>query len=335
MPLSHPSRRRADFAIDLGTANTIVVERGSGIVFNEPSVCCFKAYHAVPQFVSAGSEAHSLVGRTARPFKIVRPLRNGVLSDMKAAAELIRFATRSAGRAWTLRRARALVGVPADATEAERKALTSAVVDAGLAEPELVSEPLMSGIGAGLAVQEPRGRMVVDCGAGTTEVAVISLGTIVFSRSVRGGGEALDQSLIDHLHLTHRFKAGPATAERLKLNLSELLCNGDSGTFLAVRGIDEANGLPKTINVPASELLGMWNRYSDSVLAAVQAALRETAPELSHDILEDGIILTGGASMTGLLASRIQEATGIQTRIDASPLHAVAAGLWKVLEQRV
>lgn len=328
---SHP---QADIAIDLGTANTLVVERGAGIVFDQPSICCFKAYDAVPEFVSAGSEAHSLIGRAARPLKIVRPLRNGVLSDMAAARELIRFATRTLRPAWRLARPRALIGVPADATEAERRALATAAVDAGLSEPELVAEPLMSAIGAGLAVDEPRGRMVVDCGAGTTEVVVISLGRLCFNHSVRGGGEALDRMLIDHLHHRHRFQIGSSTAERLKLELSSLLDEGDGSAVLEVRGLDAAKGMPKTIEVPASELLTVWDRYSEAVLSAVRAALGETPPELSQDILDDGITLTGGAAMTGLLAHRITELTGIRTSVSEAPLKAVASGLAKVLEER-
>lgn len=327
------SSPQADIAIDLGTANTLVVERGAGIVFDEPSVCCFKSYDAIPEFMAAGSEAHSLVGRTARPLKIVRPLRNGVLSDITAARELLRFATHKLRPAWRFTRPRALIGVPADATEAERRALSTAAIDAGLSEPRLMAEPLMSAIGAGLAVEEARGRMVIDCGAGTTEVVVISMGQICFNHSVRGGGEALDQLLIDHFHHRHRFQIGNATAERLKLELSSLLDTGEAGAMLEVRGLDAAKGVPTTIAVPAAELLTVWNKYSESVLAAVRAALAQTPPELSQDILEDGITLTGGAAMTGLLAGRITERTGIRASVSDAPLRAVAAGLAIVLEE--
>lgn len=325
--------RRADIAIDLGTANTLVVERGSGIVFDEPSICCFRTSDGAHDFVAAGVEAQSYVGRTPRPLKIVRPLRNGVLNDMAAARELLRFATRALRPAWRLARTRALIGLPADATEAEHRALASAAVDAGLAEPELVAEPLMSAIGAGLAVDEARGRMVVDCGAGTTEVVVISLGRICFSHSTRGGGEALDRMLVEHLHLRHRFQIGSSTAERLKLELSSLLAQGNPGILLEVRGLDVARGVPTTIAVPASELVAVWDRYSEEVLSAVRAALAETPPELCQDILDDGIVLTGGAAMTGLLASLIADRTGIETRVSEAPLQAVAEGLSRLLSK--
>lgn len=325
--------RRADIAIDLGTANTLVVERGSGIVFDQPSICCFKAFDGATEFVAAGAEAQAYVGRTPKPLRIVRPLRNGVLSDMAAARELLRFATRSLRPAWRLNRTRALIGVPADSTEAERRALETAAVDAGLAQPELVAEPLMSAIGIGLAVDEPRGRMVVDCGAGTTEVVVISLGRICFNHSARGGGEALDRMLIEHLNQRHRFQIGGSTAERLKLELSSLLARGTTDALIEVRGLDVAQGIPRTIAVPASELLAVWDRYSREVLGAVRAALAETPPELCRDILEDGITLTGGAAMTGLLACLISDQTGIETRVGERPLTAVADGLSTLLSE--
>lgn len=324
--------KRADIGIDLGTANTLVVERGAGLIFDQPSVCCFKTYDAAPEFVAAGSEAQGFVGRIARPLKIVRPLRDGVLSDITAARELLKFATRAVRPAFRLARVHALIGVPADATQAERRALTTAATDAGLAEPQLLAEPLLSAIGVGLEIDEPRGRMIVDCGAGTTEVAMISLGDICFSHTVRGGGEGLDRALIDHLHLRHRFQIGSSTAERLKLELSSLLDSNLGEAELEVRGFDATMGVPKTITVPASELLTLWHRHTADVVAAVRTALGETSPELSKDVLEDGIVLTGGAAMTALLMQRIAEETGIPTRIANAPLRSVAKGLEKLLE---
>jgi rod shape-determining protein MreB and related proteins len=322
----------ADIAIDLGTANTLVVERGSGVVFDEPSTCCFKAYDAVPEFVTAGSQAHRLVGRVSKPLQIVRPLVNGVLSDMNAARELLRFATRSARGSWRLTRPRALISVPADATQAERRALTTAAGDAGLSHPRLLDEPLLSAIGIGLRVEEPRGRMIIDCGAGTTEVAVISLGRICVSHSVRGGGEALDRALIEYLHLNHRFLIGTSTAERLKLQLSEVLASADPEQRLSVRGLDASAGAPRTIDIPASELSAIWQKNAEGVVAAVRAALAQTPPELSQDILDDGISLTGGAAMTGLLAREITQSTGISASVAEAPLRSVAAGLNRMLE---
>ncbi len=334
IPFGRASRsKRADIAIDLGTANTIVVERGSGVVFDEPSVCCFKAYDAVPEFVAAGFEAQSYVGRAVRPFKVVRPLRNGVLSDMAAARELLRFATRAHRSAWRLSRPRAVIGVPADATEAERRALITAAVDAGLAEPALVAEPLLAAIGADLPIDEPRGRMLIDCGAGTTEVALMSLGAICYSHSVRGGGEALERALISHFALGHRFQIGVSTAERLKVQLSELLQLGRGASLVEVRGLDTASGIPKTITVAAQELWTAWERYIGEVVTIVQTALAEAPPEMSHDILEDGISLTGGAAMTALLADRIEAVSGIRSKVVDQPMRSVATGLLQLIRE--
>ena len=182
-----------DIAIDFGTANTLVVERGSGVIFDEPSVCCFRGNGSAPEIAAVGAEAHSQVGRVAGPFRIVRPLMNGVLSDMAAARELLKFATRRQRRSWRPTRLRALIGVPADATQAERQALITAAVDAGISNPQLLDEPLLSAIGVGLAVEEPRGRMIVDCGAGTTEVAVISLREDLHLAIGAWRGQALDR----------------------------------------------------------------------------------------------------------------------------------------------
>lgn len=328
----HTIAARADIAIDLGTANTLVVEKGAGVVFDEPSVCCFEGDDHASRLVAVGVEAQSLAGRVAKPLRVVRPLMNGVLSDIDAASELLKFATRGHRRSWRFTRPRALIGVPADATPAERNALTTAAVDAGISHPQLLDEPLLSAIGVGLAVEEPRGRMIVDCGAGTTEVAVISLGRICISQSVRGGGEALDRALIDYFHLHHRFQIGSSTAERLKLELSAVIEAGASDRLLEVRGLDSNMGVPKTLAVRAGDLASIWHKSLDGVVAAVQAALGETAPELSHDILEDGITLAGGAAMTGLLARRIAESTGIDARVADAPLRSVAAGLSKLLE---
>ena len=323
----------ADIGIDFGTANTLVVERGSGVVFDEPSICCFHAQSSIRRFVAAGNEASRFVGRVTKPLEMVRPLRNGVLSEMNAARELLRFATQGQRRSWRLSRPHVMIGVPADATDAECRALKTAALDAGLSEPQLVSEPLLSAIGTGLDIDQPRGRMILDCGAGTTEVAVISLGKICVSQSVRGGSEALDRALADRLHLSHRFHIGTATAERLKLDLLSALDCGDTDRMLEIRGLDAAMGMPKVIAVRAGELAPIWEKKADTVVRAVRAALAETPPELSQDSLEDGIVVTGGAATTGLLARRIAEATGVPANVADSPLRSVAAGLGKLLDQ--
>ena len=333
---SFRSRRRPldapDIAIDFGTANIIVAERGGGMIFNQPSVCCFETGVST-RLVAAGTEARAMIGRVSGPLRIARPLRSGVLSDIMAARELIRFATRRAGGPWRARRARALVGVPNDATQAERRALTTAVHDAGFGHVQLLSEPLMAAIGAGLDVEAPRGRMVVDCGAGTTAVVVISLGAICLSSTARIGGDTLDEALLDHLLLRHRFQIGRPGAEQLKLELAGLdNANEARGRMVTIKGLSLAAGLPETLSLGADELLHVCEKHLQAIVAIVVAALEHTPPELSRDILDDGILLTGGGAMTGLLCQRIAHATGLEARIAAAPLDCVALGLARALE---
>lgn len=326
--------RGAALGIDLGTAHTLVVAPGAGVLFDQPSVCCFQAFDAVPRFIAAGSQASSYVGKVAKPLKIVRPLKNGVLSDMAAARELLQFVRKAVGASRGFHRIRPHIGIPADATQSERRALATAALDAGFGEPELVPEPLLAAMGLGLDVHDARGRMIVDCGAGTTEAVVISLGSICVSTSVRGGGEALDQSLADHLAFHHRFQIGVAAAETLKLQLSDVLGTGNKDRIVEVKGLDTTSGLPRVLSVPATELLPVWLRHMEQIVRIVRAALRETPPELSQDVLEDGITLTGGGALSALLAERIAARTGVGVRVADAPRHCVALGLQRLLEQR-
>ena len=327
------NRSRADVAIDLGTANTIVVDRGSGVVFNEPSICCFTDSGAAGELVAAGSEAHAMIGRVAGPMRITRPLRNGVLSDMAAARELIRYAARKTAEPWRLRKARALIGIPDDATKAERRALLTAAQDAGLGHVQLLSEPLLAAVGAGLDVDAPRGQMVVDCGAGTTEVAVISLGSICVSNSVRIGGETLDEALLDYLCLKHRFQIGASTAERLKLDLAQALGSaGDGNQTITIKGNNLASSRPESLSLPTDELANVYEKHLQGIADVVRSALQRTPPELLQDIFDDGLLLTGGAAMAGLLKQRVAEATGLAVRLADAPLDCVALGLEHLLE---
>ena len=334
MQILSNAKRKSVIGIDLGTAHTVAAAPGEGIVFDQPSVCCFQAYDAVPRFISAGSEANAYVGKVSKPLKIVRPLRNGVLSDMAAARELLHFVRKSIGAGPRWGRVRPHIGIPADATQSEKRALANAAFDAGLGEPELVPEPLLAAIGLGLPIEEARGQMVVDCGAGVTEAVVISLGGICVSKSVRGGGEALDQALTDHLNIHHRFQIGVAAAQALKLKISEILGTVNPDQLVEVRGLDTTSGLPRLMTLPATEFRSVWLRHVDQIVSVVREALRDTPPELSHDVLEGGILLTGGGAFGALLADRISDRTGVATQIADAPRHCVALGLQRLLEQR-
>ena len=325
--LIHRRPQRADLAVDLGTARTTVLDRGGNTVFAEPSLCCFRAYDAAPAFVAAGVSAERFVGRVSKPLKMVSPLRNGVVSDMAAAGELIRFATRHVRPKRPFARTRALFGVPADATAAERRALVTAAIDAGISHPEIVAEPLLAAAGAGLDLETPRGKMLVDCGAGVAEAVVISLGAICTAASTRGGGDELTRSIVDHFRTQRSFQIGFATAEQLKLQVSDKLAGGAAETTATVRGLDVSSGLPQRLEVPVEELASVWERDLAAMVDMVRQVLHATPPELSEDILEDGILLTGGGAYTALLAARIEESTGVATRVADKPRHAVAGGL--------
>ncbi|RYY26713.1 MAG: rod shape-determining protein [Sphingomonadales bacterium] len=326
------AHRKADFAIDLGTANTLVVERSAGVVFEQPSVCCFDDdVRAATSLYAAGTAAKRVVGREVKQLRTVRPLRNGVLVDVAATRELIRFAMKPVSARRRLSRARALIGVPSDATQAERRALTRAAFDAGLAEPRLVAEPILAAIGLGMDVAAARGRMIVDCGAGTTDVVVLSLGGICAARSVRGGGDGVEAALLHHLHLKRQFHIGPSSAESLKMALSEALASG-AATHVEVRGLDIRSGLPRLLALNVDDLRPIVEKYADEVAAAVRAAFAQTDPDLATDILEDGIMLTGGAALTALVAERVEESTGLRVHRAEDPTKAVAKGLQSMLD---
>lgn len=326
------ARRRPDFAIDLGTANTTVIERLSGIVFEQPSICCFdEGAHSQVGVFAAGEAARRMVGREVGGLRTVRPLRNGVLVDVRATSELLRYATDFPRGRRLMRRSRVVIGVPTDATQAERRALGRAAHDAGLAEPWLMPEPMLAAMGSGLCVEEARGRMVVDCGAGTTDVVVLSLGTVCVARSVRGGGDAMVASLIHHLHHKRHFLIGPSSAEGLKLAVSQALGKAAGLTFVEVKGLDQDTRLPRTMSLDVEELRPVVERYADDIVAAVRTVFSLTAPELASGILEDGITLTGGAASTALVADRLRTTTGIAVNLAEDPRRAVVRGLERVL----
>ncbi|RYG88379.1 MAG: rod shape-determining protein [Alphaproteobacteria bacterium] len=323
--------KKADFAIDLGTANTLVVQRSNGVVFEQPSVCCFDDdVDARFELFAAGTAAKQVVGREVKRLRTVRPLRNGVLVDVRATCELLKFAMQPIVGRRRFRRSRVVIGVPTDATQAERRALGRAAYDAGLAEPWLMSEPVLAAIGSGFSIGEARGRMVVDCGAGTTDVIVVSLGGICVSRSMRGGGDAVDAALIQHLHLKRHFHIGQSSGETLKLALSAALSTPGS-TCVEVKGLDTRSGLPRVISVDIGELRPIIEKYAAEVAGVVRAVFALTDPDLAMGILEDGITLTGGAALTALVADRIEQETGIFVTATTEPKKAVARGLEVVL----
>jgi rod shape-determining protein MreB len=326
-------RRRPEIAIDFGTANVRVIRRDEGIVFDEPSLCCLSRQHGQTSLVAAGTEAHAMVDRTPAGLQVRRPLCRGVLQDIDTARGLLRYAlSRSAVRKYRSA-PRAIIGVPADATQAERNAMLTAADDAGLGGATLVAEPLAAAIGAGLPVDEPVGSMVIECGAGTTEVAVFSLGGLCETGSVRIGGETLDRAIADHLHLHHKFLIGERTSEQLKLEYVAIR-NGSgrrAPQTIPVRGRCLQSGLPKMIEVEMARLDRVVEKHVAQVVRVVREVLARTEPELSRDICESGAVLTGGGALMPLMRAMIAEATGLEVTVAERPAESVANGLHRML----
>ncbi|MGE4322198.1 MAG: rod shape-determining protein [Sphingobium sp.] len=329
------SWRRPEFAIDFGTANLRVIGREEGILLDEPSVCCFADLDSVPTLYAAGASARAMVDRTPASLLIKRPLGRGVLQDIGAATQLLHYAVSKACGRRRLGAPHVIIGVPADATQAERSALMTAAGDAGLGSVRLVAEPMAAAIGAGIAVDAPSGTMIVECGAGTTEVAVLSLGGLCVTRTVRVGGASFDKAISDHLHFRHKFLIGDLTAERIKLDYAgrRQADAAEEGT-IDVRGRDMANQLPMGMALPLAEIDRIAEKHFRQIVDAVRDALNDTPPELSQDIHDRGIILTGGGAMTPLLGTMLEEASGLPVTVAAEPALCVAQGLHHMLRAR-
>ncbi|MGW7073421.1 rod shape-determining protein [Streptomyces sp. NPDC054855] len=322
-----------DIGIDLGTANTLLYVRGQGIVLNEPSVVAVK--EGARTALAVGTEAKETIGRTPGSITAIRPLRDGVISDYEAAEEMIRHFVRKAvpGRR---PRIRMVVCVPSGVTQVERRAIVHAAQRAGARAVHLVEEPMAAAMGAGLPVAEPRGSMVVDIGGGTTEVAVISLGGIVTAQSLRVGGDRFDEAITHFVRKEHGLLIGERTAEDIKVAIgSAWPVPGDdaleSRTF-TVRGREKVRGLPKTVDLTVREVRAALDEPVEAVIAAVRTTLEECPPELSGDVMEHGIVLTGGGALLPGLDLRMASATGIPVFPADDPLDSVALGCGKCVE---
>ncbi|WP_306812600.1 rod shape-determining protein [Sphingobium sp. CFD-2] len=327
--VSFISWKRPELAIDFGTANLRVIHRDGGIVFDEPSLCCFADFKTAPRLVAAGRAAQAMVDRTPGGMEVKRPLRRGVLQDIFTATELLCYAVpRALGRK-RLGKASAVIGVPADATQAERSALLTAASDAGLDTVRLVPEPFAAAVGAGIDVQAPHGSLIVECGAGITEVAVISLGGTCLARSVRLGGAALDQAISDHLHFRHKMLIGRQTAERIKKAYVE---QRDAGGTIEVKGRSLLSMRPGFVQIAAAELDRVMEKHAARIVEIILDALNETPPELSHDLHLGGILLTGGSAVTPRLSAMIERHTGLPVMVADDAALCVAQGLSRILD---
>ncbi len=317
-----------DIAIDLGTANTLVYVGGAGIVVSEPSVVAIDAdsgeVHAV------GAEADRMIGRTPATISAVRPLRHGVIADFEVTEQMLRyFIGRVLDRRWA--HPRLIVCAPSGVTEVEQHAVEQAALAAGARAVQLIEEPIAAAIGAGLAIEEPIGRMVIDVGGGTSEVAVISLGGIVISRSLRVGGYEMDEAIAQYIRNVHELIIGSRTAEAIKLAIGSALPLADEMTF-AVRGRHLVTGLPTEVQLRTEEVREALRQPLRAILLAIMQTLEETPPELASDIAKHGIVLAGGGTLLRGLADLVKDETEISTTVVESALTCVATGSGLALE---
>jgi rod shape-determining protein MreB len=324
----------ADMAIDLGTANTLVYVKGKGIVLNEPSVVAIANNRGRKQVLAVGDEAKQMVGRTPGNIEAIRPLRDGVIADFEVAEEMIKHFIRKVHNRRGFASPRVIICVPSGSTAVERRAIQESAESAGARRVFLIEEPMAAAIGAGLPVTEPTGSMVVDIGGGTTEVAVLSLGGIVYARSIRVGGNKMDEAIISYIRRNHNLLIGEATAERIKKEIgSACLPEDGNGRVLEIKGRDLMNGVPKEIVISQRQIAESLAEPVSAIIEAVKVALEHTAPELSADIVDKGIVLTGGGSLLGNLDFVLRHATGLPVSLADEPLTCVALGTGRCLEE--
>jgi rod shape-determining protein MreB len=321
-----------DLSIDLGTANTLIYVPERGIVLNEPSVVAIKVVNGQKMVVAVGADAKRMLGRTPENITAIRPLKDGVIADYVVTEKMLQaFIHRVHEHHWMSPSPRVLICVPCKSTQVERKAIKESALGAGAREVFLIEEPMAAAIGAGLDVNEARGCMVVDIGGGTTEIAVISLSGIVYSDSVRVGGDRIDENILAYIRRHYGCLIGETTAERIK---KEIACAYPGGPLLEidVRGRNLAEGVPKRFTLTSNEILDAIQETLGHIVSAVRAALEQTPPELAADIAETGIVLTGGGALLRDLDKLLAEETGLPVMVANDPLSCVARGGGQALE---
>ncbi len=323
----------ADMAIDLGTANTLVYVKGRGVVLNEPSVVAFAVENGRKVVKAVGHEAKQMLGKTPGHMEAIRPMRDGVIADFDVAEEMIKHFIQKVHNRRSFVNPQIVVCVPSGATAVERRAIHESALAAGARKVYLIEEPMAAAIGAGLPIHEASGSMVVDIGGGTTEVAVLSLGGIVYSRSVRVGGDKMDEAIINYLRRTSNLLLGETSAERIKTEIGTAAApaNGD-GLSMEVKGRDLMRGVPREIRVTEAMVAEALSEPVEQIVDAVKVALEATPPELAADIVDKGIVLTGGGALLRNLDAELRERTGLPVTIADDPLSCVVLGSGKALE---
>lgn len=321
-----------DLGIDLGTVNTLVHVRGQGIVLSEPSVVAIQS--GTNKVLAVGQEAKKMIGRTPGDIKAIRPMRDGVIADFEIVEKMIRYFIEKVHNRRTFVRPRVVIGVPGSITEVEKRAVRESVEQAGAREIFLIEEALAAAIGANLPIQEPSGSMIVDIGGGTSEIAVISLGGIVISRSIRVAGDEFDEAIINYLRKKHNLVVGEITAEEIKIKIGSVYPDkNDKKMKMDVKGRDAVTGLPRTMVLDAPEVRKAFEEPLNSIIEAIKQSLDETPPELAADICDKGIVLSGGGALLRGLDVLLSKVTNVPVIMAENPLIVVAMGTGKFLDE--
>lgn len=320
----------SDLAIDLGTANVLIYVKGKGIVCSEPSVVAIN--NDTKEILAVGSEAKSMLGKTPANIVAIRPMKDGVIANFEVTEKMLRYFITKVHNRKSLVRPRIVICVPSGVTQVEKRAVKDSAIQAGAREVYLIEEPMAAAIGAGLPIQDPFGNMVVDIGGGTTEVAVISLSGIVYANSVRVGGDEMDEAIVNYIKRKYNLLIGTSTSEQIKIKIGSAY-EMEQQMSVEIKGRDLVNGIPKTIEVSDSEIREALNDSVNKIIEAVKVALEKTPPELSADIVDRGIVLTGGGALLRGLDKRLAQETGLPIVISDDPLTAVAMGSGKALDE--
>ncbi|MHC9543862.1 MAG: rod shape-determining protein [Vulcanimicrobiota bacterium] len=319
--------------IDLGTASVLVYVRGRGIVLSEPSVVAIDKN--TDKILAVGEQARQMLGRTPANIVAIRPMRDGVIADYEVTEAMLKyFINRVYGRGWRLFRPYVMICVPAEVTSVEKRAVIEAALSAGAKKANLIEEPMAAAIGAGLSVEEPGGNMVVDIGGGTTDVAVISLGGIVVSESLRVAGNKMDEAIVRYIRKNYNLMIGERTAEDLKIQIGSAYPPQEP-LSLNIRGRDLINGLPKSISVTSMEVMEAIEEPVSSIVEAVKSVLERTPPELAADIIDRGILLTGGGALLRGMDELLTKSTGMPVKVADDPISCVAIGTGKAVMYRM
>ena len=320
-----------DMAIDLGTANTLVVLKGQGVVLNEPSVVAVVDNKGKKSVLAVGDEAKTMLGRTPGNISAIRPLKNGVIADFIVTEEMIKHFIKKVHKKRTFANPRILICVPTGSTPVERKAIQDSALAAGARRVQLIEEPIAAAIGAGLPISEATGSMVVDIGGGTTEVAVLSLGGVVYSKSLRIAGDAMDHALQNYMRKEYNLMIGDSTAEKIKKEIGTAVAS--SNNTYPVKGRDIRSGTPKEVNITEEDSAEALDVILTEIVTGIKDALENTPPELSADLVDMGLTLTGGGALLKNIDKRFSRETGLPVHIADDPLSCVAMGTGKALDQ--